>query len=51
MSGKPQQLKSKVKFNSNMMKEVWEDNFLEEIQKLSKCLESYKYIAMVFYYI
>ena len=33
---------------SNMsIKEVWEDNFIEEIERLSLRLDKYKYIAMV----
>lgn len=30
-----------------MIREVWEDNFHEELGKLSMRLEKYKYIAMV----
>jgi hypothetical protein len=31
-----------------IIKEVWDDNFKEEIEKISFRLEKYKFIAMVF---
>jgi hypothetical protein len=39
--------KEKLKFNSMMMKEVYEDNFIEEIERLGVYLDTYKFIAMV----
>jgi len=40
--------KEKQKLSSNMIIEVYEHNFREEIEKLSFRLEKYKFIAMVF---
>jgi hypothetical protein len=39
--------KAKQKLSSLMIKEVYEDNFREEIERLSSRLERYRFISMV----
>jgi hypothetical protein len=39
---------NKTKQNPAIIKEVYEDNFLQEMAKLSTYLDKYRYIAMVF---
>lgn len=40
----------KPKLNNLVMKDVFDNNFHEEISRLGACLETYKYIAMVYIY-
>jgi hypothetical protein len=39
--------RDKNKITSKMIKDVYEDNFIEEIEQLSSSLENYNYISMV----
>jgi hypothetical protein len=50
MLNKNKNKKEKQKISSMMIKEVYEDNFEEEMQRLSLRLDKYKFIAMVNYF-
>lgn len=46
MNTKPKS-KTKQKLNPTMIKDVYSENFIEEMRNLSLHLETYKYIGMV----
>lgn len=36
--------------NSGKIKDVWDENMMDELRKISDLIEEYKYISMVYIY-